>query len=57
MVALLQKLGWISEAPACEVAPKQVEKNSDTLTPDQIAYLHGLAAERRQAWMAHKRAS
>ncbi len=57
MVALLQKLGWISEAPACEVAPKQVEKDSDTLTPDQIAYLHGLAAERRQAWMAHKRAS
>lgn len=53
MVALLEKLGWVSSRPACEEAPKQADK--DTLTPDQIAYLHELAEERRQAWMAHKR--
>jgi hypothetical protein len=53
MVALLQRLGILSSPPAC-AAPKQVEQDN-TLTQDQIAYLHEIAAERRQAWMAHKR--
>jgi hypothetical protein len=55
MVALLERLGILSKPPASEVTPKQVEQ--DTLTPDQIAYLHELANERRRAWMAHKRES
>jgi hypothetical protein len=54
MVALLQRLGILSKPPASE-APKQVEQERDTLSPDQVAYLHELAEERRQAWMAHQR--
>jgi hypothetical protein len=63
MVALLQRLGIVSTAPEQSAAAKRnataafESHDKDTLTQDQIAYLHELAEERRRAWMAQKNAS
>jgi hypothetical protein len=54
MVALLQRLGLLPHRPQHQPVPP-AEDNTDDLTPDQIAYLHELAAERRKAWLEAER--
>lgn len=53
MVALLKRLGLLRTPP--NQPPVPPVDNEGDLTPDQIAYLHELAEERRKVWLEAKR--
>ncbi len=53
MVALLKRLGLLSSPPPADPAP--IVDCAGDLTPDQIAYLHELAEDRRRVWLEAKR--